>query len=58
MLDKLEAKIREQEEVRLREKQELEETLKKETEQLRLAQEKVKKQAKNSNFPIGTLASM
>ncbi|XP_063538671.1 uncharacterized protein LOC134747920 [Cydia strobilella] len=40
MLDKLEARIREQEEVRLKEKKELEETLRRETEQLRLAKEK------------------
>ncbi|XP_047992432.1 E3 ubiquitin-protein ligase RNF8-like isoform X2 [Leguminivora glycinivorella] len=40
MLDKLEARIREQEEVRLKEKKELEETLRRETEQFRLAKEK------------------
>lgn len=42
MLDKLEAKIREQEEIRVKEKQELEETLRRETEQLRLAKERVR----------------
>lgn len=41
MMEKLEAKMREQEEVRIKEKQELEEMLRRETEQLRLAKEKV-----------------
>lgn len=45
IMDRLEAKIREQEEVRLKEKKELEETLRRETEQLRLAKEKVFKLA-------------
>lgn len=41
MLNKLEAKMKEQEEVRLKEKQEFESLLLKETEQLRLAKQKV-----------------
>lgn len=41
MLEKLEAKIQEQEEVRLKERQEFVEMLQRETEQLRLAKEKV-----------------
>lgn len=41
MLEKLEAKILEQEEIRLKEKQELEEQLRKETEQIKLAKEQV-----------------
>lgn len=41
LLDQLEAKMREQEEMRLKEKQELEVVLRNETEQLRLAKEKV-----------------
>ncbi|XP_073948999.1 uncharacterized protein [Choristoneura fumiferana] len=40
IMERLEGKIREQEEVRLKEKKELEESLRRETEQLRLAKEK------------------
>lgn len=42
MLEKLEAKVREQEEIRLKEKQELQEQMLRENEQLRLTKEKVK----------------
>lgn len=41
MLDKLKAKMKEQEEVRLKEKEALEQMLKNEVEQIRLAKEKV-----------------
>lgn len=41
MLEKLEAKMLEQEEIRLREKQELEEQLRKETDLIKLAKEQV-----------------
>ena len=41
MLDKLESKIREQEDVRLKERQEFVDMLQRETELLRLAKEKV-----------------
>lgn len=43
MLDKLNAKMLEEEEIRTRERQELEQMLRNETEQLRLAKEKVLK---------------
>lgn len=49
MLDKLKAKIRDQEEVQLKERQELEDTLRRETEQLRLAKEKVRIFDKDEN---------
>lgn len=48
-MDKLKAKIRDQEEVQLKERQELEDTLRRETEQLRLAKEKVRIFDKDEN---------